>query len=379
MRFVCLVAALVTSFLVVDPDPKAVLQKSAEACLKVKAVQYQIREEAGDNVSFASVLQVRADVPNLGFSPGKFRVFGETKSGTSFGFAYDGEWLRTLEPRDKVILAIKSPTPYVTGQILAEQGLSGFAWFTLDKPFEEQIEKSDRLTYVGRETIAGIECHVIESAITRDVLGTGLKQSVTRFFIGADDLLPRGLQTGAYRKIITALTIDPTIRDLAFTLPVLDGYSEQIVTGPRARVQGLLAVGTAAPAFSLKGPDGSEVTLESLRGRVVILDFWGTWCVPCRKTMPVLERLHRKFQDRDVTILGISVADKESDPAAFMKRFGYTYGILLSGDPVAESYRAVMLPTLYVIGKDGKILHAESGAREGAEAQLETLIESALR
>ena len=49
MRFVCLVAALVTSFLVVDPDPKAVLQKSAEACLKVKAVQYQIREEAGDN------------------------------------------------------------------------------------------------------------------------------------------------------------------------------------------------------------------------------------------------------------------------------------------------------------------------------------------
>jgi hypothetical protein len=62
-----------------------------------------------------------------------------------------------------------------------------------------------------------------------------------------------------------------------------------------------------------------------------------------------------------------------------MKRFGYTYGILLSGDPVAESYRAVMLPTLYVIGTDGKILHAESGAREGAEAQLEALIESALR
>ena len=62
-----------------------------------------------------------------------------------------------------------------------------------------------------------------------------------------------------------------------------------------------------------------------------------------------------------------------------MKRQGYTYEILLSGDPVAESYRAVMLPTLYVIGRDGKIRHAESGAREGAEAQLENLIESALR
>src|SRR6185295_17908443 len=139
---------------------------------------------------------------------------------------------------------------------------------------------------------------------------------------------------------------------------------------PRARVQGLLAVGTAAPAFSLKSPDGREVTLESLRGRIVILDFWGTWCVPCRNTMPVLERLHRKFQDRGVTILGVAVADKESDPTAFMKRFGYTYPLLLSGDPVAESYRAVMLPTLYLIGKDGRILHAESGAREGAEAQL---------
>src|SRR6266404_4128142 len=125
MRFVRLMAGLLTPVLftpvlftpirAANPDPKELLRQAAEACLRVKSIQYQIREEAQESVSFASVLQVRADVPNLGFGPGKFRVFGETKSGTSFGFAYDGAWLRKLEPRDKVILALKSPTPYVTG------------------------------------------------------------------------------------------------------------------------------------------------------------------------------------------------------------------------------------------------------------------------
>jgi len=119
--------------------------------------------------------------------------------------------------------------------------------------------------------------------------------------------------------------------------------------------------------------------MADFKDHVVILDFWGTWCVPCRKTMPVVERLHRKYADRGVIVFGVSVGDKESDPATYMKQQGFSYGLLLGGDAVAESYHAVMLPTLYLIGKDGKILHAESGAREGAEAQLAVAIERALR
>jgi peroxiredoxin len=95
--------------------------------------------------------------------------------------------------------------------------------------------------------------------------------------------------------------------------------------------------------------------------------------------MPAIQSLHRKFKDRGVVIYGVAVADNEGQPAAYMKRQGYTYGLLLKGDPVATSYKAAMLPTLYVIGKDGRIVHAESGYRENAQADLTSILERCLK
>jgi hypothetical protein len=89
--------------------------------------------------------------------------------------------------------------------------------------------------------------------------------------------------------------------------------------------------------------------------------------------------LHDKFKQRGVAVFGIAVADHEGDPAGYMKSKGYTYGLLLKGDDVAKAYKAVQLPVLYVIGNDGRVLHAETGYREGAQAELATLIERHLQ
>ncbi|MFT3880621.1 MAG: TlpA disulfide reductase family protein [Gemmatales bacterium] len=130
--------------------------------------------------------------------------------------------------------------------------------------------------------------------------------------------------------------------------------------------------------WTLADSNGKKFTLKDFRGQLVVLDFWGTWCLPCRKGMPAIQALHDKFKARGVAVFGIAVADQEGDPVGYMKRMSFTYGLLLKGDSVAADYKASMMPTLYVIGVDGKILHAESGYREKAKEELNELIERSL-
>jgi peroxiredoxin len=165
----------------------------------------------------------------------------------------------------------------------------------------------------------------------------------------------------------------------AYAVATPAGYADKLVTGTEPEAKGLLAVGSAAPDWTLTDPEGRPHSLKDYRGKVVVLDFWGTWCVPCQKTMPALQRLHEKFKDRGVVILGIAVGDREGDPAGFMKRQGFSYGLLLRGDDVATAYQAVVLPTVYVIGADGKIVHAEFGFREKAEEGLTAVLERHLK
>ena len=95
--------------------------------------------------------------------------------------------------------------------------------------------------------------------------------------------------------------------------------------------------------------------------------------------MPIIQSLHEKYKDQGVAVLGIAVADNEGDPIGYMRRNGFTYTLLLGGDETAALYRAEVLPTLYIIGRDGRIVHAEYGFREDAKDNLESIIGECLR
>src|SRR5215216_2507820 len=85
----------------------------------------------------------------------------------------------------------------------------------------------------------------------------------------------------------------------------------------------LLAVGDAAPDWKLTDPRGRAHTLAEYRGKVVVLDFWATWCGPCTRVMPRLEKLHRKYGAQGLVVFGIN-SFETGDPAAMMKKKGYT-------------------------------------------------------
>lgn len=120
--------------------------------------------------------------------------------------------------------------------------------------------------------------------------------------------------------------------------------------------------GPTAPDFSLKDLSGQTVTLEQYRGKVVLLDFWATWCPPCRMTIPMLIKLQDKYRDDGLVILGISIDDPQQitdkDLRYFIKMTKINYPILRYNQKVMKDYfegERVSVPTMFVVDRNGKI------------------------
>lgn len=171
--------------------------------------------------------------------------------------------------------------------------------------------------------------------------------------------------------------------DMATKLP--EGYKAEKGTRagmgyPSGEMPKLNAeVGKPAIAFSLKTPEGKEVTLESLKGRIVVLDFWATWCGPCKMAMPSLQKLHERYAGKPVSIIGVNCMEQDPDEAVkYTKKEKFTYMQLLAGDELAAAYGVSGIPTLIVIDAKGNILGSEVGFSPVLEKKLSAEIDKAL-
>ena len=124
-------------------------------------------------------------------------------------------------------------------------------------------------------------------------------------------------------------------------------------------------VGKAAPPFTLKGVKGSTVSLAAYKGRVVLLDFWATWCGPCRIEMPRVEKLYQELRPKGLVVFGVNFAEDATTVKNFLAKNPYTIPILLDaqGD-VGRAYEADAIPTMVVIGRDGKVSSYFQGVRD---------------
>jgi peroxiredoxin len=121
-------------------------------------------------------------------------------------------------------------------------------------------------------------------------------------------------------------------------------------------------VGKQAPDFALEDSDGKVVRLADFKGRAVILDFWATWCGPCREALPVLELLHRTFAGRGLVVLGVNTEDAQI-ARGFLRKEGYTIRSLADAkERVTSAYKVVPLPTTVVIDREGRIAFYQVGA-----------------
>jgi peroxiredoxin len=122
-----------------------------------------------------------------------------------------------------------------------------------------------------------------------------------------------------------------------------------------------------APDVQLKTTDGKPLKLSELRGQVVLLNFWATWCVPCRSEIPGLNEMQRDLAGRGLKVLGVSTSDSADLVREYQKDVRQDYTVALGDDAVAASYAVGVLPTTFVIDREGRIRHKIIGEKSRAE------------
>lgn len=122
-----------------------------------------------------------------------------------------------------------------------------------------------------------------------------------------------------------------------------------------------------APDFSVKGIDGRTVALSAFRGKVVLVDFWATWCEPCRTEIPAFVSLQKRYGPQGLQIIGISLDDDPKPVREFYQRFAMNYPVALGDAELAERFGGILgLPVAFLIDRDGRIRARDAGQTDAA-------------
>ncbi|MDX1375539.1 MAG: TlpA disulfide reductase family protein [Burkholderiales bacterium] len=145
-----------------------------------------------------------------------------------------------------------------------------------------------------------------------------------------------------------------------------------LLAPPGAAAQALTPWTTGAtPPLALTALDGRQHSLADYRGRVVLVNFWATWCAPCRAEMPSLERLRRSLEAEPFVLLAVNVGEDAAAVRAFAERVPMGFPLLLDRDAQASrDWRARALPTTFIVGPEGRIRYQAVGERDWADADI---------
>ncbi len=135
-----------------------------------------------------------------------------------------------------------------------------------------------------------------------------------------------------------------------------------------------------APDFTLKSLEGPNVKLSELRGDVVLINFWASWCGPCRQEMPLLEELSSKYEPMGFTMLGVNVEEDSTAAKSMLDELGVSFPILFDNEnTVSESYDVIAMPTTVIVDRDGKVQYVHHGYKPGDEGKYQDAIRRAIR
>jgi len=370
---VCLLLAGLGSHIAREPDPIEILRKAEAATRAVKAVAYK--------AEFRGEGELEASMPRLTGSVRARKIPGVAvpmlvleavvrepgvEEAASYRFINDGTRFAAIDKVGKVVT--QRDPPRSLDNLFACMEPAADLWLDqfFDRTLFEEARRGDSVKHMGTKKVNGVDCDVIHVVYRNAV-------AQARWYFGRKDHLPRRVdwtRPGSTLVLsLSDLNVKPKLAADTFAIEVPEGYNVKRV--------GLLPVGSPAPHWTLQTPQGRSVSLESLRGKVVVMDFWATWCTPCKAAMPGVQKLHEKFNGRPVAVFGITVNER-GDPAKYMKEMGYTYGLLLEGEQVAKAYRVKAVPVFYVIGPDGKIIYRKTGFDPDDEQKLVKVIEKAL-
>jgi peroxiredoxin len=363
-------------------EPGTVLDEAAAAMAALRSASYEGRLEmtaAATQRAVTGLVIMERNSPGVaGFLGGKVVVRGEVAGGSAgpekFELAFDGKTVTRYQAKNGSLL---QADPGHGGEALLQGPYGGLILREMLESAPFAADADATLAHLGATVIDGRPAEVVE--VTPAGGGT-----VSRWSIDVVDRLPRRVErvvrSSSGRDVQWVLTLGSLKADV----PIEPATFAVSAAGARLQVMGqnlpkTLTVGTEAPDWTLKDAEGREHKLSDYKGRIVVLDFWATWCPHCRNAMPSMQKLHDTYKERGVAIFGVNCREKGPvDAGAFVREAGYNYTVLVDSGEVAVKYRVKGIPAFFVIGPDGKILHMDSGFNAAKEAAIVALIERQL-
>ena len=137
---------------------------------------------------------------------------------------------------------------------------------------------------------------------------------------------------------------------------------------------------TPAPDFTLKSHSGQNLKLSEHRGEVVLINFWASWCGPCRQEMPLLSELHNKYKALGFTVLGVNVEKDTSDAKKLLKQMPVSFPVLFDNNSVvSKQYDVVAMPSTVLVDRNGKMRYLHKGYKPGEEEIYLEMVRSLIR
>jgi peroxiredoxin len=168
--------------------------------------------------------------------------------------------------------------------------------------------------------------------------------------------------------------MDMTVRR---TLRKVFGLTAVLLVALNAQAVG---VKDTAPDFTLKSLEGSNLRLEEYRGQVVLINFWASWCGPCRQEMPLLDRLHHRYEDTGFAVLGVNVEGEVEPAQEIVDKTNVTFPILIDeSQKVSEMYNLQAMPSTVVVDRDGVVRYIHLGYKPGDEAKYVEVVKKLIR
>lgn len=368
-------------------DPKDILRKADEAARKLKGIRYEATGEIEGGARMAGSVTLEgipgAEFPKLLLDATLTPPGAEAKP-ARFQIAADAKSVVVLDHGDRTYAF--EPLPRGVG--LANVGfLLLMREFVSPDPFGDEL-KAKQSSYAGTSKVGEIDCHMIDVAYADGSSARWHFAKDTMLPWRVDRSVPDGDHVGRFSLAISKMELNPNCTDAMFQLSKPEGFrvlgstaaaKPATPTKPAPPKSGkLLEIGAEAPDFTLKDHDGKSVNLKALRGKVVVLDFWATWCNPCIRSMPSVQKLYDDYKDKGVMLYGVNAFERPNrDSVKFMRDKKLTYPILLDGTPVANEFLVVGIPSFYVIDKAGKVVFADSGFKAELEEKVRQAIDAA--
>ncbi|WP_298753960.1 TlpA disulfide reductase family protein [uncultured Psychroserpens sp.] len=349
-----------------------ILNKSREALSSIESIKYQIiqqktlKERYGQPyIDAIFTCQKDSTVKDVGFGKAKLKAQGTIELNgkkEDFSFSYDGNTFKYSRGtiKNKVI---KSPTRKIVMGYLQQHlfMLQAFP-YTDEVPY---MPLGFGYKYEGIEMYNGEKCFKVKT--TSAVINTEGEivkgKRIKIWYISTDSFLPIGFSDEKfYKQEISIKNINKSDKKPFKS----KSANENTMSVSQARMElageKLLKLMTNSPKWIAKDQDGKIWNSVDLKGKVVFIDFWGSWCAPCKKAMPQIEKLYKHYRtNKEVIILGISAAEKNSNASTkYFNDKKYSYTHIPNGDDIAKTFKVEYYPTVYILNKEGKISYYET-------------------